>query len=81
MSASYVMRMSSNGQVSIPAAARERWHADRLLVVDLGDHVVLRPVSGDPIGQLRARYRRVSTDQMRALARAEDEEAEDRRQA
>ena len=40
-----VMKVSRNGQVSIPAEARARWGADRVVVVDLGDRVVLRPVS------------------------------------
>jgi bifunctional DNA-binding transcriptional regulator/antitoxin component of YhaV-PrlF toxin-antitoxin module len=37
------MKVSSNGQVSIPAEARARWNADRVVVVDLGDRAVLRP--------------------------------------
>ncbi len=43
MTASYAMKVSSNGQVSIPAEARARWNADRVVVVDLGDRAVLRP--------------------------------------
>ena len=57
MANSYVMKVSGNGQVSIPAEVRSRWHADRLLVVDLGDRVVMRPLPEDPIGVLQGAYR------------------------
>lgn len=57
MTRSHVMRVSSNGQVSIPAATRARWNADRVLVVDLGDRVVLRPLPPDPVADLEGKYR------------------------
>ena len=41
MSTSYVMKVSANGQVSIPAETRSRWNTDHVVVVDLGDRVVL----------------------------------------
>ena len=37
----YVMKVSSNGQVSIPAEVRARWQTDRVVVADLGDRVVV----------------------------------------
>jgi hypothetical protein len=36
------MNVWSTGQVSIPAEAHARWNAERVVVVDLGDRVVLR---------------------------------------
>ena len=57
MSATYIMKVSGNGQVSIPAEARARWNADRVVVVDLGDRVVMRPLPEDPVGALRGKYR------------------------
>lgn len=77
----YVMKVSSNGQVSIPAEARARWGADRMLVVDLGDRIVMRPMPDDPIGDLRGRYagRGPSSDEARRQARLEDAERELRR--
>ena len=57
MPSSYVMKVSTNGQVSIPAEARARWMADHVMVVDLGDRVVLRPLPEDPVGDLRGKYR------------------------
>ena len=81
MSVSYVMKVSSNGQVSIPAEARSRWKADQVVVVDLGDRVVVRPLPQEPVDELRGKYRRrgPSTDRARRRARSEDVDAERRR--
>ena len=78
MVGSYVMKDWSNGQVSIPAEARARWKADRMLVVDMGDRVVMRPLPPDPVAALRGKYagRGPSTDEARREARAEDADRE-----
>lgn len=78
MDDTYVMKVSANGQVSIPAEARARWKADRMLVVDMGDRVVMRPLPPDPIADLRGKYagRGPSSDEMRREARAEDADRE-----
>lgn len=78
MEDTYVMKVSSNGQVSIPAEARARWKADRMLVVDMGDRVVMRPLPQDPIADLEGKYagRGPSSDEMRREARAEDADRE-----
>lgn len=75
MTTTYVMKVSSNGQVSIPAEARARWRADQVVVADLGDRVVLRPLPEDPVGALRGKYRGrgPSTTDARAEARADDD--------
>ncbi len=75
MTATYVMKVSSNGQVSIPAEVRARWMAEQVVVVDLGDRVVLRPLPDDPVGALRGKYRGrgPSTTDARVEARAEDD--------
>ena len=71
---SHVMKVSRNGQVSIPAAARARWKTQRVLVVDLCDHIVLRPISDDPVGDLVGKYagRGPTTDEMRRMEREDD---------
>ncbi len=71
---SYVMTVSRNGQGSIPAEARSRWNTRRVLVVDLGDRVVMRPMPDDSIGGLVGKYagRGPSTDESRRQSR-EDE--------
>lgn len=81
MSNSYVMKVSSNGQVSIPAEARSRWQADHVVVVDLGDRVVMRPLPVDRLGSLVGKYRGrgPSTDRARRDARANDTTSERRK--
>jgi len=70
----YVMRVSTNGQVSIPAEARARWNVDRVVVVDLGDRVVLRPLPAEPVDALKGKYRRgtLSSDRIRQKSRIDD---------
>ncbi len=81
VTSSYVMKVTSNGQVSIPAAARNRWHTDRVVVVDLGDRIVMRPTGDDPVRELVGKYasKGPSTDQARRRARAIDGETERRK--
>jgi AbrB family looped-hinge helix DNA binding protein len=80
MATSYVMKVSRNGQVSIPAETRARWKSDRVVVVDMGDRVVLRPLPDDPIASLRGKYRGrgPSSDEVRENERR-DEAADERR--
>lgn len=81
MSTSYVMKVSSNGQVSIPAEARSRWMVDRVVVVDLGDRVVMRPMPDDAVEALIGKYRGrgPSSTAARATARADATRAESRK--
>lgn len=81
MSTNYVMKVSRNGQVSIPAEARSRWHTDRVIVVDLGDRIVMRPLPDEPIGSLVGKYakRGPSTDKARQRAREESARSETRK--
>ena len=71
---SHVMKVSRNGQMSIPAEARSRWHADHVVVVDLGDRLVVRPLPPEPVASLVGKYadRGPSTDRARATARADE---------
>jgi bifunctional DNA-binding transcriptional regulator/antitoxin component of YhaV-PrlF toxin-antitoxin module len=68
------MTVSRNGQVSIPAAARARWRTRRVIVVDLGDRVVMRPAADEHVGELEGKYRGKgpSSDQARRRARREE---------
>lgn len=69
----YVMTISSNGQVSIPAQTRARWNTRKVIVADLGDRLVLRPASADPVAQLSGKYRGrgPDSDAIRRQARRE----------
>jgi AbrB family looped-hinge helix DNA binding protein len=75
MGDSYVMKVSRNGQVSIPAAARTRWQAGEVLVVDLGDRVVIRPQPSEPLDALVGKYARRGPSSDRARRSARDDEA------
>ena len=67
----HVMTVSRNGQVSIPAETRARWNTRQVVVVDLGDRVVMRPISEDPVSELKGKYgdRGPSADAARAQER------------
>jgi bifunctional DNA-binding transcriptional regulator/antitoxin component of YhaV-PrlF toxin-antitoxin module len=67
----HIMTVSRNGQVSIPASTRARWKSKQVIVVDLGDRVVMRPLPDQPVGELEGKYeaRGPSGDQARGLAR------------
>lgn len=75
------MRVTSNGQVSLPAALRRRWGVDAVLVVDRGDYAIVRPVPDDPVTALRGAHAGPgpSTEALRAVERAADAEREDLR--
>ena len=46
-------KVTSSGQISLPAALRRRWGADRVLVVDRGDYAIVRPMPDDIVDFLR----------------------------
>ena len=77
----YVMTLSRNGQVSIPADARARWDTRQVLVVDLGDRVVMRPMSEQPLQELRGKYagRGPRSDKARQESRREEKHSQSRR--
>lgn len=74
VTAGYVMKVSGNGQVSIPAEARARWKTTRVLMVDLGDRVVMRPLPDEPVESLRGKYagRGAGSEAARRAERAAD---------
>jgi len=76
-----IMTVSRNGQVSIPAEIRARWNTRKVIVVDLGGRVVIRPVPDDPIAEARGSLagHGPSTDELRKRMREEDARDEARR--
>lgn len=78
---SHVMTVSRNGQVSIPAETRARWNTRQVLVVDLGDRVVMRPVGDDQVGDLRGKYAKQgpTTSRARRDSRRDDTDCVARR--
>ena len=73
--------ISRGGQVSIPAEIRHRWGVSRLILVDRGDSVELRPLPDDPIAAALGSLRGVgpTTDDIRAQLREEDALIENRK--
>ncbi len=66
-------KVSSNGQVSIPAEVRRRWDVSEVLVTDLGDKLVVTPVPTR--GSLRGKYKHAlpATERLRADERRQRE--------
>ena len=44
-----VAKITTNGQISLPAPVRRRWKAAQVVLEDLGDRIVVRPLPDDPI--------------------------------
>jgi AbrB family looped-hinge helix DNA binding protein len=74
-------KITSAGQVSLPAEIRRRWGAQRVTVDDRGDHVVLKPLPDDPIAAVRGilRGRIPPSEELRKVARRDEESAVSRR--
>jgi AbrB family looped-hinge helix DNA binding protein len=76
------LKITSGGQVSLPAAIRRRWGTRSVSIEDRGGEVVLRPVPDDPIravrGMLKGRTH-LSTDEIRQREREEDARIEARK--
>ena len=51
-----IVRVTSNGSISLPAAIRRRWGVGRVAVIDRGDLAVVRAVPDDPIAYFRGRF-------------------------
>lgn len=73
--------ITTGGQVSIPADVRHRWGTRRVIVEDLGNALVLRPLPADPIGAAIGSLAGPgpTTDEMRAALRRDEAEIERRR--
>ncbi len=66
-------RITSSGQMSLPAVIRRRWNTGSVVVIDRGDYIVVRPRPADVPsaleGSLPARSP-LSAEQMRAAERS-----------
>lgn len=76
-----MLRITTSGQISLPAEVRRRWATKTVAVEDLGDRVVVRPLPDDPIAAARGALKgRVGpSDALRRRARADEAAAEARR--
>lgn len=80
---STVMKVTKNGQISIPAEVRKRWNTDRVVVFDTPDGLVVRPFDPDAIRRLAGKYKpppgTPTIDEQRRLDREKDGEREEAR--
>jgi AbrB family looped-hinge helix DNA binding protein len=69
---SVLINITERGQISIPAEIRHKWQVRRVLLVDEGDRIVLRPVPDDPIAAVLGKYGWIeaTSDEMRDEDRA-----------
>ena len=81
MERTMIARVTTSGQVSLPAPVRKRWRTARVVIEDQGDRVVVRPLPDDPIaaacGSLKRRG--VPSAEIRARERVADASRERRR--
>ncbi len=73
--------ISKGGQLSIPAPIRRRWATQSVVLEDLGDHVVIRPIPLDPIAVARGAFPagRRTAEGDRRRARRDEERAASKR--
>lgn len=73
-----IVRVTSNGSVSLPAAIRRRWNVNRVAIVDRGDLAVVRAVPDDPVNYFRGRFASSgpNTDQLRDRERQAERQHE-----
>jgi bifunctional DNA-binding transcriptional regulator/antitoxin component of YhaV-PrlF toxin-antitoxin module len=71
-------KITSSGQISVPADVRRRWGSERVVVLDRGDHLVVKPVPDDPIVAYRGRFpgRSGSVEDLRRSELLDDERIE-----
>ena len=76
------MKITSSGQISLPADVRRRWGVERVRLVDHGDHVTLEPIPDDvfmaAFGAFPAKDG-MTSEQFRAMEREEEAEREERK--
>ena len=76
------IKVTTGGQISLPAEVRRRWATDSLVIEDRGDRVVVRPMPDDPVraarGSLKVRGR-ATTSSARARTRKEEVSSEARK--
>ena len=76
-----IATISRGGQVSIPAEIRHRWGVRRVVIVERGDTLEIRPLPDDPIAAAMGSLAGPgpTTDEIRAQLRAEEAAAEERK--
>jgi bifunctional DNA-binding transcriptional regulator/antitoxin component of YhaV-PrlF toxin-antitoxin module len=73
------MKITSSGQISLPAEVRRRWGVSRVRLVDHGDHLTLEPIPDDVFAATFGLFAGPgpTSDELRAMQRQEDQEREE----
>ena len=76
---STVMKISVNGQISLPASVRRKWKVDSVLVTETIDGLLVRPLDSAAPYRLAGKYAATSgptTDELRDEERRADQKRE-----
>jgi AbrB family looped-hinge helix DNA binding protein len=83
MERTMIAKVTTSGQVSLPAPVRKRWGTAQVVIQDEGDRVVVRPLPDEPIaaacGSLKRRG--AASEAVRARERSADAARQRRRTA
>jgi bifunctional DNA-binding transcriptional regulator/antitoxin component of YhaV-PrlF toxin-antitoxin module len=74
-----IAKVTTSGQVSLPAPVRKRWSTAQVVIEDEGDHVVVRPLPADPIAAACGSLKRCGSTPEVVRARERAAEAARRR--
>ena len=74
-----IAKITTSGQVSLPAPVRKRWGAAQVVIEDHGDCVVVRPLPDDPIAAACGSLRGGSRPELVRTAERAAEAARQRR--
>ena len=72
------LKVTANGQISIPAAVRRRWKTDRVVAIDTPHGLVIRPYDPHPARSIAGKYARrgPTIDEARRQEREDEAERE-----
>jgi bifunctional DNA-binding transcriptional regulator/antitoxin component of YhaV-PrlF toxin-antitoxin module len=75
------MKITSSGQISLPADIRRRWAVTRVRLVDHGDHVTLEPFPDDVFAATFGAFasKGPTSDEIKQMEREAEAEREERR--
>ena len=75
MSGKTILKVTANGQISIPAHVRKRWNTDRVIAIDTPWGLVVKPFDPNAVERIAGSYYRPgqpSSDELRRHDREED---------
>jgi len=74
--------ITKGGQISLPAEVRHRWGAQKVVLIDEGEQLIVKPVPADPIRAVMGKFplrSGLTLEQLTEQWRREDIEAEERK--